>query len=66
MLNPVWIGVIGTILALAIIANAIRILRRTEDGRGLGMLHIIMTLLFVGVIWFIILNLIPAQSGGAA
>ena len=58
--NPVWIGVVGTILALVIIGAAGRTMRKNGRGRGLMMIYAIMAVMFIGVIWFIILRLMPA------
>lgn len=60
-MDPFWIGVIGTLIALVIIGNAIRTMRGQAKGRGLMMMYMIMAMMFIGVIWFIILKLMPAS-----
>ncbi len=58
-IDPVWIGIAGTLLALAVFANGRRIARLGGNGRAMGRLHMWIAPLFVGVIWFIILRLMP-------
>ena len=62
-MDPIWIGAIGTGLALVIIVSALRTIRKSGNkrggGRGLMMIYLIMALMFIGVIWFIILRLMP-------
>lgn len=58
--NPVWIGIVGTILALVIIGSALRTMRRNTKGGGLMKIYLIVAVMFIGVIWFIILRLMPA------
>lgn len=59
-MNPFWIGVVGTVIALLVLANAVRLGMRAEGGSTIARLHAIMAVLFIGVIWFIILRLLPA------
>lgn len=58
-LNPVWIGIAGTLMAAAVFANGWRIARLGGTGRAMGRMHMWIAPLFVGVIWFIILRLMP-------
>ncbi|QIG54018.1 hypothetical protein G6N82_07505 [Altererythrobacter sp. BO-6] len=67
-LNPTLIGIIGTLLALAVSANGWRLARGAGGNRGavLGRLHIWLGVLFIPLVWFIILVLIPGNLGVAA
>ena len=58
-INPVWIGIAGTLLAIAVFFNGRRIPKQSVTGRVMGRLHMIVAPLFIGVIWFIILRLMP-------
>lgn len=58
-MEPFWIGLGGTLLALAVFANGWRIARIGGTGRTMGRLHMLIAPLFIGVIWFIILRLMP-------
>ena len=62
-MDPIWIGAIGTALALVIIINALRTIRKTSQGRGGGrglmIIYLVMAVMFIGVIWLIILRLMP-------
>ena len=60
LLDPFWIGVVGTLIALAIIGKAMLTMRGQQKGRGLMLMYTIMAAMFIGVIWFIILKLMPA------
>lgn len=59
-MDPFWIGVVGTLIALAIIGQAMLTMRGQQKGRGLMLMYTIMAAMFIGVIWFIILKLMPA------
>ncbi len=59
-MDPFWIGIVGTLIALVIIGNALRTMRKNDKGHGLMMIYIVMAAMFIGVIWFIILRLMPA------
>ena len=59
-MDPFWIGVVGTLIALAIIGKAMLTMRVQQKGRGLMLMYTIMAAMFIGVIWFIILKLTPA------
>ncbi len=59
-MDPFWIGVVGTLIALAIIGKAMLTMRVQQKGRGLMLMYTIMAAMFIGVIWFIILKLMPA------
>lgn len=59
-MDPFWIGVVGTLIALAIIGKAMLTMRGQQKGRGLMLMYTIMAAMFIGVIWFIILQLMPA------
>ncbi|MBO6608953.1 MULTISPECIES: hypothetical protein [Altererythrobacter] len=59
-MDPFWIGVVGTLIALAIIGKAMLTMRGQQKGRGLMLMYTIMAAMFIGVIWFIILKLMPA------
>lgn len=67
-LNPTLIGIVGTLLALAVSANGWRLARGAGGHRGavLGRLHIWLGVLFIPLVWFIILVLIPGSPGVAA
>lgn len=67
ILNPVWIGVVGTVLALAVSANGWRLSRVAGDNRSavLGRLHVWLGALFIPLIWFMIIVLIPDSNGAA-
>lgn len=67
-LNPTLIGIIGTLLALAVSANGWRLARGAGGTRGavLGRLHVWLGVLFIPLVWFIILVLIPGNPGVAA
>lgn len=58
-MDPFWIGVVGTIIALVIMGKAVQTIRGQQKGRGM-MMYAIMAIMIIGVIWFIILRLIPA------
>jgi hypothetical protein len=45
---------------LAIIGKAMLTMRGQQKGRGLMLMYTIMAAMFIGVIWFIILKLMPA------
>ena len=59
-MDPFWIGVVGTIIALVIIGKAVHTIRGQQKGRGMMMMYAIMAFMIIGVIWFIILRLMPA------
>ena len=59
-MDPFWIGVVGTLIALTIIGKAMLTMRVQQKGRGLMLMYTIMAAMFIGVIWFIILKLMPA------
>ena len=59
-MDPFWIGVVGTLIALAIIGKAMLTMRGQQKGRGLMLMYTIMAAMCIGVIWFIILKLMPA------
>ncbi len=51
-----WIGIVGTIVALAYLANGIRLSRGPEGhGANAGRLHIVMAGIFLPVLWGIVL-----------
>ncbi|XUU61629.1 hypothetical protein ACRAQ6_04990 [Erythrobacter sp. HA6-11] len=56
-MNPIWIGVAGTIIAVIMLIAAIRQGRRGK-GTGIVMTQALIALLFIGVVWFIILRLL--------
>lgn len=56
---PTLIGIIGTIIALGFFANGWRMRSRGRAGSALGCAHMIMALLFIPMIWWIILRLLP-------
>ena len=58
-MDPFWIGVVGTIIARVIIGKALHTLRTQPKGHGMMMMYAIMGMMFIGVIWFIILRLMP-------
>lgn len=56
-MTPVlWIGIIGTIVALAFAVNGVRVIR-AGDGHTAraGRLHILMVICFVPILWMIVL-----------
>ena len=59
-MDPFWIGVVGTLIALTIIGKAMLTMRVQQKGRGLMLMYTIMAAMFIGGIWFIILKLMPA------
>jgi Na+/melibiose symporter-like transporter len=59
-LDPFWIGVVGTIIALVIMGKTVQTIRGQQKGRGMMMMYAIMAVMIIGVIWFIILRLMPA------
>lgn len=67
-IDPFWIGIVGTLLALAVSANGWRLARGAGGDRAamLGRLHIWLGALFIPLVWYIILALIPGNEGGAA
>lgn len=59
-LDPFLIGIVGTVIALLIVAKAVRTIKQSSKGRGLMVTYIGMAVTFIGVIWFIILRLMPS------
>jgi len=60
------VGYIGTILAVIAIVYGARMMRSPERGGGiLGPAYMLFGALFVPVIWFIILVLLPGEGGAA-
>ena len=59
-MDPFWIGIVGTIIALVIIGNALRTMRNSDKGKGLMLIYLIMGIMIIGVIWFIILRMMPS------
>lgn len=59
-MDPFWIGVLGTIMAAIMFVGAVRMLLQQRGNSTIAKLYALMALLFVGMIWFIILQLIPA------
>ena len=52
----IWIGIIGTLVALAFVINGIRHIRAGEGHlANAGRLHIVMAVLFVPVMWLVVL-----------
>ena len=52
----IWVGIIGTIVALAFVANGIRHIRAGEGHlANAGRLHIMMAGLFLPVLWLVVL-----------
>ena len=56
---PFWIGIIGTLIALAVFANGWRIRNQGRTGASLGCAHMLLAVLFIPMIWWIILTLLP-------
>ncbi|NVE95140.1 hypothetical protein HUO12_09545 [Altererythrobacter sp. JGD-16] len=56
-MNPIWIGVAGTIIAVIMLIAAFRQGQRGK-GAGIVMTQALIALLFIGVVWFIILRLL--------
>ena len=55
--NSIWIGIFGTVVALAFILNSMRNLRVSLTGHAAnaGRLHIIMAIAFMPVMWLVIM-----------
>ncbi|EAQ28818.1 hypothetical protein NAP1_14503 [Erythrobacter sp. NAP1] len=52
----IWVGIGGTLVALAFVANGIRHIRRGEGHlANAGRLHIAMATLFIPVLWLIVI-----------
>ena len=58
-MNPIWIGILGTAIALFALFSAVRLIIRTRGASMIPKLHALIAVLFLGVIWFIILRLLP-------
>lgn len=52
----IWVGIIGTLVAIGFVANGIRHIRKGDGHRAnAGRLHIMMAIMFVPVMWLIVL-----------
>ena len=52
----IWVGIAGTLVALAFVINGVRHIRKGEGHlANAGRLHIAMSVLFVPVLWLIVL-----------
>ncbi len=56
---PIIIGIAGTLTALFVFVNGWRMRAKGDQGRTLGGLHMLMAALFIPMIWWIILVLMP-------
>lgn len=56
---PFWIGIAGTLLALAMFVNGWRLVRLGRHARGMGRVHMFTAPLLIFFMWFIILRLMP-------
>jgi len=57
---PIIIGIVGTLVALYVFFNGWRLRKSGADGHTLGGLHMLMAVLFIPMIWWIILVLMPS------
>ena len=52
----IWVAIIGTLVALAFVANGVRHIKAGEGHlANAGRLHIMMVVLFVPVMWMVVL-----------
>lgn len=57
MAPQIWIGIIGTLVALGFVVNGMRHIRKGEGHRAnAGRLHIAMAVMFVPVLWLVVLT----------
>lgn len=54
-IDPVWFGVGGTILAVAVFFNGFRLLEYGGDRRKMGMFHLAIAPAFVVMLWSILI-----------
>ena len=56
MATQIWVGIIGTLVALGFVANGVRHIRQGEGHlANAGRLHIAMAVMFVPVLWLVVL-----------
>lgn len=57
MATQIWVGIIGTLVALGFVANGILHIRKGEGHlANAGRLHIAMAVMFVPVLWLVVLT----------
>lgn len=57
MAAPIWIGIAGTVLALAFIGNGVRNVMGPEGhAANAGRLHIGMAVIFLPILWLVVLR----------
>lgn len=57
MVAPLWIGIAGTVLALAFLGNGFRLVVGPQGhAANAGRLHIIMAAIFLPILWLIVLR----------
>lgn len=59
------VGIVGTLVAMAMIVNAIRLGRSGKTGvSAFAQIQILMALIFIPLVWYMILVLLPGEGGG--
>lgn len=52
----IWVGIIGTLVALGFVANGVREIRKGEGHlANAGRLHIAVATLFVPILWLVVI-----------